>query len=253
MGADCRGSSCTPHPAPDRPAGLWRNHGLPLALRPVWGHPRWEMCAPALGPGPSPGGASGAKAPPGSAEPPRCSPQPGPRQEAGVRGRLGASACWFPASGFWGEGGGGLARTRVRLEPSVSQRSPPLPAPGKGPLHLHPGRGAGGRRGRKRSQAPKGAWPSPRPSRRAARGSHGRALRERTRPQLSRPRRSQVHVLLSNKAGLQSRFENNSIKFPKEVTSLHPPQPPCPPPLLCLPGALGLGTGSWSYGGSSRD
>lgn len=155
MGADCRGSSCTPHPAPDRPAGLWRNHGLPLALRPVWGHPRWEMCAPAPGPGPSPRGASGAKAPPGSAEPPRCSPQPGPRQEAGVRGRLGASACWFPASGFWGEGGGGLARTRVRLEPSVSQRSPPLPAPGKGPLHLHPGRGAGGRRGRKRSQAPK--------------------------------------------------------------------------------------------------
>ena len=85
----------------------------------------------------------------------------------------------FPAPGFWGEGAGGLARTRVRLEPSVSQRSPCLPAPGKGPLHLHPGRGAGGRRGRKRSQAPKGAWPSPCPSRRAARGSHGRALHER--------------------------------------------------------------------------
>ena len=100
-----------------------------------------------------------------------------------------------------------------------------------------------GSRGPQREEAEsgsQGAWPSPRPSRRAARGSHGRALRERTRPQLSRPRRSQVHVLLSNKAGLQSRFENNSIKFPKEVTSLHPPQPPCPPPLLCLPGALGL-------------
>ena len=53
-------------------------------------------------------------------------------------------------------------------------------------------------------------------------------------------------TLLSNKAGDQSHFENNSIKFPKEVTSLHPPQPPCPPP---LPGALGLETGSWSGGG----
>lgn len=99
----------------DRPAGLWRNHGLVLALRPARGCPHWGAYAPAPGLGPSPRGASGAKAPPGSAEPPH-SLQPGPHQEAGVGGRLGASACWFPPS-FWGEGGGGLTGTRAVWNP----------------------------------------------------------------------------------------------------------------------------------------
>lgn len=88
-GAGMHGLLLHAHPAPGRPAGLWRNQGLALALRPARGRPRWGMYAPAPGPGPSLGEASGAKAPPGRAEPP-CSPQPGPRQEAGAGGAAGS-------------------------------------------------------------------------------------------------------------------------------------------------------------------
>lgn len=221
----------------DRPAGLWRNHGLVLALRPARGCPRWGACAPAPGLGPSPRGASGAKAPPGSAEPPR-SLQPRPHQEAGVGGRLGASACWFPP-GFWGEGGGGLTGTGpsgILCVPAVSspsssgERAPPSP-PWEGsnrPLREEAESGSQG------CCVPMALSAS---IRAGLPEDHTGELSVKGRDLSYCGRDGPRFTLLGNKAGVQSHFENNSIKCPKEVTSLHPPQPPCPPP---LPGAWGL-------------
>ena len=165
----------------------------------------------------------------------------GPARRQGLEGRLGASACWFPP-GFWGERGGGLAGTGARLEPSVSQQSPPAPAPGKGPLASPPWEGG---KGPQREEAASGfqghcsaCGPLCIHSSRAALGSHGGALRERKRPQLSWP---QVHIFLRNKAGLQSHFENNSIKISREGTSLPPARNLPAHRLSCVhPGPWGL-------------
>ena len=171
-------------------------------------------------------------------------PKDRPARKQGPEGRLGASACWFPP-GFWGERGGGLVGTGARLEPSVSQQSPPAPAPGKGPLASPPREGGKGPQREEAASGFQGRCSACGPlcihSSRAALGSHGGALRERKRPQLSWP---QVHMFLRNKAGLQSHFENNSIKISKEGTS--------PPPARNLPAhRLSCGTGSWCCGGSS--
>lgn len=154
-GAGMHGLLLHAHPAPDKPAGLWRNQGLALALRPSRGRPRWGMCAPAPDPGPSLGEASGAKAPPGRAQPP-CSPKTGP---PGSRGRRGG---WepLPAGSHLASGAKEVVAWRGQgpvWNPLCPSSLLPLQLRGRGPSHLHPGRGARGRRGRKRRQASKGA------------------------------------------------------------------------------------------------